>query len=163
MFLFIQPTAITVKKGRSVKIALDSRALNQEIEKDKYQTPILENLQDMVAEKLVIKRSRSLIGKEWLFTVRYKFKPVTEVKSEVNSTEKDEELCEETKKFVSEFKNLFTRNGKVNKPRTAQVGVIFKVQKYSRNDYCEINDYFNQHTVPNNTRKGFRRDSKTAF
>ena len=59
MFLFIQPTAITVKKGRSVKIALDSRALNQEIEKDKYQTPILENLQDMVAEKLVSKNAEA--------------------------------------------------------------------------------------------------------
>ena len=50
--VFIQPTVITVKKDRSVKIALDSRALNQAIEKDKYQMPNLENLLDMVAEKL---------------------------------------------------------------------------------------------------------------
>ena len=50
--VFIQPTVITVKKARSVKIALDARALNQAIEKDKYQMPNLENLLDMVAEKL---------------------------------------------------------------------------------------------------------------
>ena len=50
--VFIQPTVITVKKDTSVKIALDARALNQSIAKDKYQMPILENLIDMIAEKL---------------------------------------------------------------------------------------------------------------
>ena len=40
---------ITVKKDRSVKIALDARILNQAIEKDKYQMPNLENLLVMVA------------------------------------------------------------------------------------------------------------------
>ena len=50
--VFIQPTVITVKKDRSVKIALDARALNQAIDKDKYQMPNLDNLLDMVAEKL---------------------------------------------------------------------------------------------------------------
>ena len=41
-----------MKKDRSVKIALDARALTQAIDKDKYQMPNLENLVDMVAEKL---------------------------------------------------------------------------------------------------------------
>ena len=50
--VFIQPTVITVKKDKSVKIALDARALNQSIAKDKYQMPNLENLNDMIAEKL---------------------------------------------------------------------------------------------------------------
>ena len=50
--VFIQPTVITIKKDRSVKIALDARALNRAIDKDKYQMPNLENLLDMVAEKL---------------------------------------------------------------------------------------------------------------
>ena len=49
---FIQPTVITVKKDHSVKIALDARALNQAIDKDKYQMPNLDNLLGMVAEKL---------------------------------------------------------------------------------------------------------------
>ena len=50
--VFIQPVVITVKKDRSVKIALDARALNDSIAKDKYQMPNLENLMDMVAEKI---------------------------------------------------------------------------------------------------------------
>ena len=48
--VFIQPTVITVKKNRSVKLALDD--LYQAIEKDKYQLPKLQSLLDMVAEKL---------------------------------------------------------------------------------------------------------------
>ena len=50
--VFIQPTVITVKKDKSVEIALDARALNESIAKDKYQMPNLENLIDMIAEKL---------------------------------------------------------------------------------------------------------------
>ena len=50
--LFIQPVVITVKKDKSVKIALDSRAINNEIVKDKYQMPNLEHLVDLVAEQL---------------------------------------------------------------------------------------------------------------
>ena len=42
---------ITVKI-KSVKIALDSRALNSEIVKDKYKMPNLEHLVDLVAEQL---------------------------------------------------------------------------------------------------------------
>ena len=50
--VFIQPTVITVKKDRSVKIALDARALNQPaIDKDMYQMPNLDNLLDMVTDK----------------------------------------------------------------------------------------------------------------
>ena len=48
--VFIQPTAITAKKDRSVKIALDARALNQVIEKDKYQMLNLKPLLDVIAE-----------------------------------------------------------------------------------------------------------------
>ena len=50
--VFIQPTVLTVKKDRSVKLALDARALNRAIDKDKYQISNLKNLLDMVAEKL---------------------------------------------------------------------------------------------------------------
>ena len=49
---FIQPVVITVKKDQSVKIALDARAMNNEIVKDKYQMPNLEHLVDLVAEQL---------------------------------------------------------------------------------------------------------------
>ena len=50
--VFIQPTVLTVKKNRSVKTALDATALNKAIAKDKYQMPNLENLMDMIAERL---------------------------------------------------------------------------------------------------------------
>ena len=48
----IQPVVITVKKYKGVKIALDVRALNNEVVKDKYQMPNLEHLVDLVAEQL---------------------------------------------------------------------------------------------------------------
>ena len=50
--VFIQPTVITVKKDRSVKIALDARVLIHAIDKDKFQMPNLDNLLDMVEEQL---------------------------------------------------------------------------------------------------------------
>ena len=57
--VFIQPTVITVKKDKSVKIALDARALNQSIAKDKHQMPNLDNLIDMIAEKLDEKEKKA--------------------------------------------------------------------------------------------------------
>ena len=48
--VFIQPVVITVKKYRSVKIALDASSLNDAIQKDKYQMPNLNNLMEQVAE-----------------------------------------------------------------------------------------------------------------
>ena len=62
--MFIQPTVVTVKKDRSVKIALDAKALNHAIDKDKYEMPNLENLLDMVAEKL-----NSENGEAWFSSV----------------------------------------------------------------------------------------------
>ena len=50
--VFIQPTVISVKKDKSVKIALNARALNEFIAKDKDQMPNLDNLSDLIAEKL---------------------------------------------------------------------------------------------------------------
>ena len=62
--VFIQPTVITVKKDKSVKIALDARALNESIAKDKYQMPKLDNLIDMIAEELEINE-----GEAWYSSV----------------------------------------------------------------------------------------------
>ena len=50
--VFLQPTVITVKKDRSVKIALDARELNKNVVKDKYPMPKLHNLMDMIAENV---------------------------------------------------------------------------------------------------------------
>ena len=62
--VFIQPTVMTVKKDRSVKIALDARALNKAIDKDKYQMPNLDNLMEMIAERL-----DNSIGEVWYSSV----------------------------------------------------------------------------------------------
>ena len=66
--VFIQPVVITVKKDRSVKIALDAGALNNSIAKDKYQMPNLENLMDMIAEKIDGKE-----GEVWYSSVDMKY------------------------------------------------------------------------------------------
>ena len=58
--VFIQPVVITVKKDQSVKLALDARALNNSIAKDKYQMPNLENLMDMIADKIDGKEGKVL-------------------------------------------------------------------------------------------------------
>ena len=47
---FIQPKVITVKKDRSVKVALDAGELNKNVVKNKYPMPNLDNLMDMIAE-----------------------------------------------------------------------------------------------------------------
>ena len=44
--MFIQPTAITVKKDKSVKIALDAKELNKAIVKGKYQITNMDPLID---------------------------------------------------------------------------------------------------------------------
>ena len=62
--VFIQPTVTTVKKDKSVKIALDAIALNQSIAKNKYQMPNLDNLIELIAEKLDEKE-----GEAWYSSV----------------------------------------------------------------------------------------------
>ena len=59
--VFIHPTVITVKKDRLVKIALDARALNQAIEKDKYQMPNLEKFTGYGGRKIRYRKRRSMV------------------------------------------------------------------------------------------------------
>ena len=66
--LFIQSTVITVKKDKSVKIALDARALKESIAKDKYQMPNLDNLINMIAGKMNEKE-----GLAWYLSVDLTF------------------------------------------------------------------------------------------
>ena len=57
--------------------------------------------------------SKSINGREWLTTLRYKLQP-QKGELEVNSIEKKSELSVETKQLVPEFPKLFKRQGKVN-------------------------------------------------
>ena len=55
---------------------------------------------------------KSIIGREWLSTLRYSFMQ-EKGELEVISIDKDEELSEEMKQFVKEFPKLFWRRGKI--------------------------------------------------
>ena len=65
--------------------------------------------------RILISRSgsKSIIGRDWLTTLRYKLQP-QKGELEVNSIEKKSELSAETKQLVTEFPELFKRQGKVN-------------------------------------------------
>ena len=49
---FISPIVITVKRDKTVKLALDSKILNKSIHKNKYQMPIIDNLIDTIQQIL---------------------------------------------------------------------------------------------------------------
>ena len=49
---FVSPIVITVKKDGSVKLALESRELNKQVHKNKYQTPNIEELMDTVEQTI---------------------------------------------------------------------------------------------------------------
>ena len=49
---FIYPIVITVKKDKSVKLALDSKVLNKAIHKKKYQMPIIDSLIDLISQHI---------------------------------------------------------------------------------------------------------------
>ena len=55
------------------------------------------------------KETKSIIGREWLSTLRYRFTPVNEVELEVNSVEKDEELSAEAQQLNNELPDLFKK------------------------------------------------------
>ena len=49
---FVSPIFITVKKDGSVKLALESRELNKQVHKNKYQMPNFEELMDIVGQTI---------------------------------------------------------------------------------------------------------------
>ena len=63
--LFISPVVITVKKDKSVKIALDSKKPNDALHKNKYQMQSIDHLVDSVA--LCISERRNIPG-HYLFS-----------------------------------------------------------------------------------------------
>ena len=49
---FISPIVITVKRDKTVKLALDSKILNKSMHKNKYQIPNIDNLIDTIQQNL---------------------------------------------------------------------------------------------------------------
>ena len=53
---FVSPIVITVKKDGSVKLALESRELNKQVHKNKYQMLNIEELMDTVGQTISKKK-----------------------------------------------------------------------------------------------------------
>ena len=68
--VYISPVVITVKKDKSVKIALDSKKLNKAIHKNKYQMQSMDHLIDAVA--LYISERRKSPGTSWFSKIDLK-------------------------------------------------------------------------------------------
>ena len=49
---FLSPVVITVKSDNSIKIALDSKELNDAIHKNKYQMQSIDHLMDTISKKI---------------------------------------------------------------------------------------------------------------
>ena len=60
---------------------------------------------------------KSIIGREWLSTLRHKLVPEGELK--VNVINKESELSAETKQFMKEYPKLFERKTKIKNHRTS--------------------------------------------
>ena len=69
--LFICPVVITVKKDKSVKIALDSKKLNDAIHKNKYQMQSIDHLMDSVA--VYISERKNKQGKYFFSKIDLKY------------------------------------------------------------------------------------------
>ena len=59
--VFTQHVVITVKKAKSVKVALDARLLNNEIQKERYQMPNLDTSLEQVAEIINANEKRTVM------------------------------------------------------------------------------------------------------
>ena len=59
--VFIQSVVLTVKKDQTVKVALDSRSVNNAIQKDKDWIPKLDNLIEQVAELIKSTDDRKIL------------------------------------------------------------------------------------------------------
>ena len=62
---FVSPIVITVKKDGSVKLALESRELNKQVHKNKYQMPNIEELVDTTGQLISEKKQ----GEVYFFTM----------------------------------------------------------------------------------------------
>ena len=69
--LFISPVVITVKKDKSIKIALDSKELNKAIHKSKYQMQSIDHLTDSLAMQIASNKKKE--GPWWFCKIDLKY------------------------------------------------------------------------------------------
>ena len=63
---FVSPIVITVKNDGSVKLALESRELNKQVHKNKYQMPNIEELMDTVGQTISERKTGMYIFLRWI-------------------------------------------------------------------------------------------------
>ena len=68
---FVSPIVITVKKDGSIKIALESRELNKQVHKNKYQMPNIDELVDGVSQIIAEKKAGNVYFTTLDFTYAY--------------------------------------------------------------------------------------------
>ena len=69
---FISPIVITCKKGKSIKLALDSKFINKQICKNKYQMPNIDKLVDNVVAQI----ASDTVGEVWFTNLDLKMHTV---------------------------------------------------------------------------------------
>ena len=67
---FVSPIVITVKKDGSVKLALESRELNKQVHKNKYQMPNIEELMDTVGQTISERKPGEVYSLPWILRTR---------------------------------------------------------------------------------------------
>ena len=63
---FVSPIVITVKKDGSVKLALESRELNKQVHKNKYQLLNIEELMDIVGQMISERKQADVFFQRWI-------------------------------------------------------------------------------------------------
>ena len=74
---FVSPIVITVKKDGSVKLALESRELNKQVHKNKYQMPNIEELMDTVEQTISERKPGNVYFSTMDFTYAYGHLPLS--------------------------------------------------------------------------------------
>ena len=74
--IFVSPIVITVKKDGSVKLALESRELNKQVHKNKYQMPNIEELMDTVGQTISEKKNQETYFTSMDLTYAYGLLPL---------------------------------------------------------------------------------------
>ena len=63
---FVSPIVNTVKKDDSVKLASESRELNKQVHKNKYQMPNIEELMDIVGQIISERKQGDVFLQHWI-------------------------------------------------------------------------------------------------
>ena len=68
---FVSPIVITVKKDGSIKLALESRELNKQVHKNKYQMPNIDELVDGISQIIAERKAGDVYFTTLYFTYAY--------------------------------------------------------------------------------------------